>query len=107
EVSKRISVCTGLGKTPTSDNPSPPPATNTGTTTPPTNPGWPQEQRDKLISSCVTAANPSLNQDKLKAYCGCYQKNLETAYPDINDLGTAGADGMKKAAEACLPLMLK
>ncbi len=72
--------------------------------------GWSQGDRDQLINSCVSEAKAKaaqLDEAKLKAYCSCYEQNIEKQFPNVSDLATAKAEDMTKAAESCLPLMFK
>ena len=72
------------------------------------NKGWSQGDRDTLTTSCFEKAkNPALEESKLKAYCTCYQQNLEKKYPDINELKKVDGKEIAKSAEECLPMMFK
>lgn len=71
--------------------------------------GWTQGDRDKLVNSCVEKAQagaPGIDATKLKAYCSCYQQNIEKKFPSTLDLTKATPEVLSGEAQSCLPLML-
>jgi hypothetical protein len=72
---------------------------------------WTQAQRDEVINGCVDKAKagaPSLDEGKLKNYCGCYMQALEKKYPSgAASLVSAKADDLTQLAQGCLPLLTK
>jgi hypothetical protein len=74
------------------------------------NAGWNRSYKDQLVNSCISEAkkgNAAPDDKKLKSYCECYQQNLEKKYPEIKQMEAADKQEIIKAAEECMPVLLK
>lgn len=74
------------------------------------NAGWNRSYRDKLMNSCISEAkkrNAAIDDQKLRGYCECYQQNLEKKYPETRQMEIADKKEIIKAAEDCMPVLLR
>lgn len=72
--------------------------------------GWPQSIKETLIGSFVKEAKAQgsqLSDEKITAYCQCYQQNVQKTYPDAAELQKAATDKLMEAAKPCLEAALK
>jgi hypothetical protein len=48
--------------------------------------GWPQNEKDSFISSCVREAmKGGRSREVASSYCQCMMEKMEAQYPDINE----------------------
>lgn len=47
---------------------------------------WTDKDRQAFLGGCVNKAVPEMGEEKARSYCSCMLRQLETHYPNANDL---------------------
>ncbi len=59
--------------------------------------GWPQNEKDSFISSCVREAmKGGRSREVASSYCQCMMEKMEAEYPDINKAAKRTNDEIEK-----------
>jgi RHS repeat-associated protein len=64
--------------------------------------GWPIEEKNAFIESCILNTKRSMSEDKAKQYCECMLKKVIAKYPKPQEANKLTAEEVKNMAIECV-----